>query len=111
MNSEIKHIILETNNLSIGYSSKRTRTVVTDNINIKLNQGELIGLIGANGIGKSTLLRTITKVQKPLNGDVFINNINLVKYSSNSLAKTLSLVLTEQVASKNLSVFELVARS
>ena len=109
MNSEIKHIILETNNLSIGYSSKRTRTVVTDNINIKLNQGELIGLIGANGIGKSTLLRTITKVQKPLNGDVFINNINLIKYSSNSLAKALSLVLTEQVASKNLSVFELVA--
>lgn len=109
MNSETKHIILETKKLSIGYSSKRTRTVVADKINIKLNQGELIGLIGANGIGKSTLLRTITKVQKPLNGDVFINDINLVKYSSNTLAKALSLVLTEQVASKNLSVFELVA--
>ncbi len=85
------------------------QTVVASNINIELHQGELIGIIGANGIGKSTLLRTLTKVQNPLNGKVFINNKNLDHFKSNELARALSLVLTEPIASKNLSVFELVA--
>ena len=109
MDNSNKHIILKTENLSIGYSSKKSETVVASNINIELQQGELIGLVGANGIGKSTFLRTITRVQKPLSGDVYINNKLLNEFSSNELAKALSLVLTEQVASKNLSVSELVA--
>lgn len=109
MESSKQHIILNTKNLSIGYSSKKEQTIVASNINIELNQGELIGLVGANGIGKSTLLRTLTKVQKPLSGDVFINSKSLTKFNPNDLAKALSLVLTEQVASKNLSVFELVS--
>ncbi len=109
MNKSIKHIVLKTENVSIGFVTKKVQSIVASNINIELQQGELVGLVGANGIGKSTLLRTICKVQKPLNGDVFINNKNLEQISSNKLAKALSLVLTEQVASKNLSVFELVA--
>ncbi len=109
MGSNKQHIILKTKNLSIGYSTKKEQTVVTSNINIELQQGELIGLVGANGIGKSTLLRTLTKVQKPLDGNVLINSKSLSGFNPNELAKVLSLVLTEQVASKNLSVFELVA--
>ncbi len=109
MVKKTQHIILKTKNLSIGYSSKKVQTVVASNINIELQQGELIGLIGANGIGKSTLLRTLTKVQYPLNGKVFINNKNLDQFESNELARALSLVLTEPIASKNLSVIELVA--
>ncbi len=104
-----KHITLKTKNLSIGYSSKKTRTIVASNINIELQQGELIGLVGANGIGKSTLLRTLTKVQESLDGNIIINGKDLINYNANELAKALSLVLTEQVVSKNLSVFELVA--
>ncbi len=104
-----QHIILKTKDLSIGYSTKKTQTVVASNINIELHQGELIGLVGANGIGKSTLLRTLTKVQKPLDGNILINDKSLTQFKSNELAKALSLVLTEQIVSKNLSVFELVA--
>ncbi len=104
-----KHIILKTENLSIGYSSKKAQTIVASNINIELFEGELIGLIGANGIGKSTLLRTLTNVQNALNGTIIINDKNLIQFNSTELAKTLSLVLTEQMVSKNLSVFELVA--
>ncbi|WP_338358216.1 ABC transporter ATP-binding protein [Yeosuana marina] len=103
------NIILNTENLSIGYASKKERTIIGSNININLNRGELIGLIGANGIGKSTLLRTLTNVQKPLEGTVKINDKSLHKYDAIDLAKVLSLVLTEAVSSKNLSVFELVA--
>lgn len=109
MAKERQHIILQTKNLSIGYSSKKVHTVVASNIHIELHQGELIGLVGANGIGKSTLLRTLTNVQKPLNGDIYINSKSIDSYQPIELAKQMSLVLTEQIASKNLSVFELIA--
>ncbi|WP_028873412.1 ABC transporter ATP-binding protein [Psychroserpens burtonensis] len=103
------HNILKTKNLSIGYQTKKAATVITDNINLELKKGELIGLVGANGIGKSTLLRTLSTIQKPLEGLIAINNIPLENYTALELAKTMSLVLTEQLMSKNLSVEELVA--
>lgn len=106
---DTQHTILSTDNLSIGYSSKKAQHVVRSGVNLELKQGQLIGLVGANGIGKSTLLRTLTKVQKPLTGQILLNGKNLSHYSPLDLAKTLSLVLTEKIASKNLSVFELVA--
>ncbi|TBN04762.1 ABC transporter ATP-binding protein [Hyunsoonleella flava] len=109
MKSETKNIILKTENLSIGYTSKKDNIVVASNINVALEKGKLIGLIGANGIGKSTLLRTLTKVQSPLKGAIYINDTELKDFSSVDLAKALSLVLTEPVAAKNLSVLELVA--
>ncbi|MGB5417304.1 ABC transporter ATP-binding protein [Algibacter sp.] len=104
-----ENIILRTDDLSIGYISKKEKTIVASNINIKLNRGELVGLIGANGIGKSTLLRTLTHVQNPLSGAIVINKKNILDYHPIDLAKVMSLVLTEQIASKNLSVFEIVA--
>lgn len=104
-----KQTILNTENLSIGYSSKKESLVIASNINIELHTSELIGLIGANGIGKSTLLRTLTNVQPGLSGIAYLNAKSIESYSNAELAKTLSLVLTEPVASKNLTVFELVA--
>ena len=102
-------IILKTEELSIGYNSKKEQTIVASNINIELHRGELVDLVGGNGIGKSTLLRTITNVQPALGGAIYINNKPIKKYPALDLAKVLSLVLTEQMMSKNLSVFELVA--
>ncbi|WP_323787940.1 ABC transporter ATP-binding protein [Psychroserpens sp.] len=109
MNTKNKHIILKTENLAIGYTSKKGTSVIANSINIELNQGELIGLVGANGIGKSTLLRTLTSIQQPLDGNILLNDKPLLNYSAIDLAKTMSLVLTEQLMSKNLSVFELIA--
>lgn len=109
MSNNNQHIVLKTNNLNIGYTSKKEEIIVASNINFELHKGQLVGLVGANGIGKSTLLRTLTKVQNPLSGSVFLNNKNLTEYKTIDFAKVLSLVLTEQVVSKNLSVFELVA--
>lgn len=109
MSTENQHIILETKALSIGYPSRKGINAVASNIYINLPKGQLVGLVGANGIGKSTLLRTLTNVQKPLDGDIFINSKAIHNYTPVELAKQLSLVLTEQIASKNLSVFELVA--
>nr|WP_321233104.1 ABC transporter ATP-binding protein [uncultured Psychroserpens sp.] len=109
MTSRNKHIILKTKGLSIGYTSKKAIAVIAEHINIELKQGELIGLVGANGIGKSTLLRTITTIQQPLDGEIDLNGKPLQSYSGVALAKAMSLVLTEQLMSKNLSVLELIA--
>lgn len=109
MNNKQQHIILKTENLTIGYASKKVETIVASNINMALQRGQLIGLVGANGIGKSTFLRTLTNVQNKLSGSVFLNKQNLDTFTQIDLAKTMSLVLTEKIASKNLSVFELVS--
>lgn len=101
--------ILKTSNLSIGYKAKKATVTIAENLNLNLTSGKLISLIGANGIGKSTLLRTITGIQQPLSGTVFLNDKNINTYKPLDLAQNLSLVLTEKLPPSNLTVFELVA--
>ena len=104
-----KHIVLKTENLSIGYQTKKKQTIIASNINLSVNKGKFIALLGKNGIGKSTLLRTLSKVQKPLSGTIEINQKNIVDFSYQELATSLSLVLTERLPQSQLTVFELIA--
>ena len=101
--------ILNTTNLSIGYKSKKGIVTIAQDLNLTFDSGKLIALIGANGVGKSTLLRTITGIQPALEGSVSLNDKNISDYKSLDLAQNLSLVLTEKLPPSNLSVFELVA--
>lgn len=102
-------IILKASDISIGYSNKKGNILISENINLTLEKGKLISLIGANGIGKSTLLRTITGIQKTLSGTVLLNGQNIHKLDSLTLAQNLSVVLTEKLPPSNLTVFELIA--
>lgn len=102
-------IILQASQISIGYSHKKEEIVVASDISISLKKGKLIALIGANGIGKSTLLKTITGIQKPLSGTVFLNKKKITDYEPLDLAQNLSIVLTEKLPPSNLTVFELIA--
>jgi len=102
-------IILSAVKLSTGYSSKKGKNVIGSEINLELKSNTLISLIGANGIGKSTLLRTLTGIQKPLSGEVILNHKNIDSYNPKELAQQLSIVLTENLPPSNLTVFELVA--
>ena len=105
----MNNTILKTNNLSIGYTSKKEVSTIATNINISLNNGKLITLIGGNGIGKSTLLRTITAIQKPISGTVFLNEKDIFTIENSDLAQQQSLVLTDKLPSSNLTVWELIA--
>ena len=105
----MKNSILSTSNLSIGYTTKKETNVIADNLNLNLQEGKLIALIGANGIGKSTLLRTLTGIQKPISGSVILNTKNLNDIDSWTIAQQLSVVLTEKLPPSNLTVFELIA--
>jgi len=101
--------ILSVSNLSIGYTAKKGNVVIASNLNLNLQSGKLISLIGANGIGKSTLLRTLCRIQNPISGSVLLNNKNVKSYEPLALAQNLSLVLTEKLPPSNLTVFELIA--
>lgn len=103
------NIILQAKQISIGYAHKKEQNIVASGIDLTLEKGKLVALIGANGIGKSTLLRTITGIQKTISGTVFLNEKDIHHMNTLALAKNLSLVLTEKLPPSNLSVFELVA--
>ena len=104
-----KHSVLRTENLAIGYSSRKEQTVIASELNIELKRGKFVCILGKNGIGKSTLLRTLSKVQPEISGNVLIRDKNLSSFTESELSKTMSLVLTEKLPESNLTVFELIA--
>lgn len=102
-------VILECKDISIGYATKKEPILVAESINLTLKSGKLITLIGANGIGKSTLLRTITGIQKTISGTVLLQGNDIHQMESLDLAQKLSVVLTEKLPPSNLTVFEIIA--
>lgn len=95
-------------NLSIGYKSKSDTKVVAQGICTEINGGELTCLLGANGVGKSTLLRTLSAFQPKLGGEIFIMERELGTYSDKELSKTIGVVLTEKCDVRNMSARELI---
>ncbi|MBQ7041140.1 MAG: ABC transporter ATP-binding protein [Muribaculaceae bacterium] len=104
-----KSAILTTNNLTIGYRNGKNETTILSGLNLSLNCGELVCLLGANGIGKSTLLRTLSGVQQSLSGDVYINEQKLSYYSQRERSKLISIVYTDRTLAGALTVSELVS--
>lgn len=109
MEIKSKHIVLKTENLAIGYCDKSGSTYIAKDLNIELEKGKLVCLLGRNGIGKSTLLRTLSKTQHKLEGEILIDQEHLFDISPARLAKKMSLVLTEKIPESQLSVYELIA--
>lgn len=102
-------ISVECKELTIGYKAKRTGfREVAAGINAELYGGRLTSLIGSNGIGKSTLLRTLSAFQPSLAGDVLVQGKSLRRYTNKELSRLIGVVLTERPALQNMSVRELV---
>ncbi len=96
--------ILKLSDLEIGYDKSLIR-----NINLQAEQSELIAMIGLNGIGKSTLLKTIAGIIPPKEGHIIIKNININKYSKQKLASVIGFSSINHISASNLKVRELVA--
>ena len=97
---------LELNNLSIGYT---TGKAVAAAITATAAEGRLTCLLGANGMGKSTLLRTMAGFMPPLGGSIAINGTDTSRLPAHRMARQVSVVLTLPSATGNLSVREMVA--
>lgn len=91
--------------LSVGY--KIGHAVVSD-INLTLQSGKLASLIGANGVGKSTLLKTLTGFLPKLEGSLLLDGKDISEFSQRALARQISIVLTQKPEVQNLTVEEIV---
>jgi iron complex transport system ATP-binding protein len=101
--------ILILDNLSIGYAEVRHSAELLPPLSTSSNGSELIAVIGRNGIGKSTLLRTIAGLQPSLGGEVILNGKNISEYSRIVLARRIGYISTEVVKVNNMRVSDLVA--
>ncbi len=95
-------------NLTIGYNHKSDTHIVARHINASLCSGELTCLLGANGVGKSTLLRTLSGFQPKLEGEIYIDNREIKQYTDAQLATAVSVVLTDKCDIYNMTVTELI---
>ena len=84
--------IISVSDLSFGYDSKRK---VLENINFQLKKGESVGLVGANGVGKSTLLRILVGLNTGFQGDEMVNNIPLEKKNLKTIRKNVGYVFQD----------------
>lgn len=95
--------ILDIKDLSIGYQK-----LIHENINIDLFQGQFVCLIGPNGIGKSTFLKTISRVISPIKGEIILNGIDLNLLNNKELSKSIGLVLTDHIDGFNLKAIDVI---
>ena len=86
-------MIISLSHLTIGYSA--SHPVITD-IDLALRSGQLSCLIGENGIGKSTLLKTLTGFLPKLGGNLLLDGRDIQSYSQRELAREVSIVLTQK---------------
>jgi len=100
---------IKLSNLGIGYQTKHGVRSVATQINGTIRCGELTCLLGANGVGKSTLLRTLSAFQPKTEGNIFIQGRQLESYSDKELSRNIGVVLTERLDVRNMSVRELVS--
>ena len=104
-------IILEAKNIKVSFRKEnqkkvfgKERQTVLNNVSFYLKKGECLGIIGESGSGKSTLGKVILGLQRPENGIVIIDNINLYKYKNKmnkKLRYDISVVFQDYVSSVN----------
>ncbi|MEG1563472.1 MAG: ABC transporter ATP-binding protein [Bacteroides sp.] len=104
----MKTATLQLENLSIGYPGKNRTHVVAERISAAIHSGELTCLLGANGIGKSTLLRTLSAFQPKLSGTIRLLGRDLEAYTDKELSTVISVVLTEKCDVRNMTAAELI---
>ena len=108
----VETIVLK--DLGIGYLTKHGVRVVAEHINGAIRSGELTCLLGANGVGKSTLLRTLSAFQPKISGEILfaeedLQSREISDMSDKELSRKIGVVLTEKPDVRNMTVRELVS--
>lgn len=96
--------MIELQHLTVGYGNKAVLTDISQHI----DAGQMVCLLGANGIGKSTILRTLAGFLMPLSGNVLLQGQSLPSLSPSRRSRAVSVVLTEHVEVPYMRVEDLV---
>ncbi|HHG8193393.1 ferric enterobactin transport ATP-binding protein FepC [Streptococcus pneumoniae] len=97
---------LWSNNLTCGYDEK----IILENINIKIPEEKISVIIGSNGCGKSTLIKTLSRLIKPLEGEVLLDNKSINSYKEKDLAKHIAILPQSPIIPESITVADLVSR-
>lgn len=98
-------IRLTTSSLDIAYDDR----LIVQNLNIAIPQGKITALVGANGSGKSTILKTMARIMNPAQGSVLLDGKSIHKQSTKEVAKQLAILPQNPTAPDGLTVAELVS--
>lgn len=98
-------IRLTTSNLDISYEDR----LIVQDLNIAIPQGKITALVGANGSGKSTILKTMARIMNPSKGNVLLDGKSIHKQSTKEVAKQLAILPQNPTAPDGLTVSELVS--
>ena len=93
---EIKDGSIEFKNVSFSYSKKQDKLNLK-NINLKIESGQTIGIIGSTGSGKSTLVNLISRLYDTTSGELLVGGINVKEYDLDTLRNNVSVVLQKNV--------------
>lgn len=89
--------------ISFSYRSRK----VLDGISFNVEKDDVVSILGPNGVGKTTLIKCISKVLTPASGSVFMEDVNLHKMSKKDIAKNIGYVAQKSETSKT-TVFDSV---
>ncbi|MGG3467609.1 ABC transporter ATP-binding protein [Neobacillus pocheonensis] len=98
-------VSLSTEDLQIGYGDK----IIVEKLNLKINKGEITTIIGANGCGKSTILKTIARVHPAKSGSVYLDGKMIHKIPTKEIAKKMAVLPQSPEAPSGLTVYELIS--
>ncbi|WP_440113803.1 ABC transporter ATP-binding protein [Paenibacillus sp. QZ-Y1] len=96
---------LETSKLDIAYEDR----LIVEDLSIQIPQGKITALVGANGSGKSTILKTMARIMNPKAGHVLLDGKSIHKQSTREVAKQLAILPQNPTAPEGLTVTELVS--
>lgn len=97
--------MLKLENLAVGYDNHP----LIEGVTTSFQPGTLNALLGRNGTGKSTLLRALAGIDRPMSGEVMVNGESLHLMESDQLARTVAIVSTERIRIPNLQCRDVVA--
>lgn len=96
--------MIKANDLKLCYDEK----IILDNINLDIEEGKITALIGSNGCGKSTLIKSIARILTPKSGTVLMKDKNISKIPSKEVSRLLSMLPQNSNAPEDLTVYDLV---
>lgn len=96
---------LNTEDLTIGYAEH----TIVNGLNLSIPTGKITALVGANGSGKSTILKTMARIMKPKSGSVMLDGKSIHNFSTKEVARQLAILPQNPTAPDGLTVSELIS--